>query len=205
MPRPTGSRNKGFEQKREKLLVELTDFALNSDVRYPSLRVLAQRVSVSEPTLRHYFDDRQGVIREILTDISRRGQVIWDVTAAPAESPPSAFDQYFKLSEIGMVHGGFVRTHVFGIIEGLADPEIGKVYAELILEPSLQAVEKKLRLSGGEHLSPVELRVAALSAFSPLFFISLHQDILGTQNMKSLPATEMMKTMKDWIGRSTSA
>ncbi|MEO1101546.1 MAG: TetR/AcrR family transcriptional regulator [Pseudomonadota bacterium] len=205
MPRTAGSRNKRFDEKKEALLLALTEFALNSDLRRPSLREFAQNVGVSEPTLRHYFEDRRGVVRAILTDIARRGRVIWDALASPAESVEAGLQAYFQISATGIAHGGFVRTHAFGLIEGLADPEIGQVYASLILEPSLQALMEKARLSGADHLSENELRTFALAAFSPLLVMSLHQDLLGAQTMEPVPVEGVMDTLRAWMTLSTKA
>lgn len=73
MPRPAGARNHDFDEKRAALLDALTDFALSADLRRPSLRQFAQAMNASEPTLRHYFGDRQGLIIEILENIGRKG------------------------------------------------------------------------------------------------------------------------------------
>ena len=204
MPRQMGSRNKGFAQKKDDLLQALAEFALNTDLRLPSLRALAQSVDVTEPTLRHYFGDRQGVIEAILLDIARRGQVIWEAVGSPSPSPEAALQTYFDVSLAGMRHGGFVRTHMFGIIEGLADPEIGRVYARHILEPSLQSFITKLKSSGGGHLSNTELRTAALMAFSPLLVLSLHQDLFGTQSMEPVEVEAVISVMRDWLSHNAN-
>ena len=69
MPRPAGVRNHNFEAKRTALLETLTEFALQDDLRRPSLRQFALAAGASEPTLRHYFRDRQGVVIAILVRI----------------------------------------------------------------------------------------------------------------------------------------
>ncbi|MEO0786583.1 MAG: hypothetical protein AAFY10_12875, partial [Pseudomonadota bacterium] len=88
MPRPAGVRNRDFADKRASLLATLTDFALNSDLRRPSLRQFAIAAEASEPTLRHYFQDRQGVVVAILECIGERGQALWNMIATPASDGP---------------------------------------------------------------------------------------------------------------------
>ena len=66
MPRPAGVRNHDFESKRTALLDTLTQFALEDNMQRPSLRQFAIAARASEPTLRHYFRDRQGLIIAIL-------------------------------------------------------------------------------------------------------------------------------------------
>ncbi len=188
MPRTTGSRNKGFANKKEALLLAMTDFAINGDLRRPSLREFAENAGVTEPTLKHYFGHRQAVVIAILNDIARRGEVIWQALASPSSSSHAALEEYFNVSALGLEHGGFVRSHAFGLVEGLADPEVGKVYVNRLLEPSLQIIIDKLKLSGAENQPPSVLHTMALGAFAPLLVHSLHQDLLGAETIDPIPS-----------------
>lgn len=179
MPRPAGVRNRDFADKRAALVATLTDYALNADLRRPSLRQFAIAAEASEPTLRHYFNDRQGCVIAILECIGERGQALWNLIATPADDVHTAFDQYFRISEAGIRHGGFIRAHGFGIIEGVADPEVGKAYLRFVLEPALKAVERKFSVSQAGDLDPKRLRAIALATLSPMLVMSLHQDLLG--------------------------
>ena len=69
MSRPAGARNHDFCEKRTALLDTLTDFALAAALTRPSLRQIAIAANQSEPTLRHYFGDRQGLVLEIIENI----------------------------------------------------------------------------------------------------------------------------------------
>ncbi|MEL6568644.1 MAG: hypothetical protein AAFQ22_09520 [Pseudomonadota bacterium] len=179
MPRPAGVRNRDFADKRAALVSTLTDFALNSDLRRPSLRQFAIAAEASEPTLRHYFSDRQGCVIAILECIGQRGQALWKTISAPAPDVATAFDQYFRVSEAGMRHGGFIRAHGFGIIEGVADPVVGKAYLRFVLEPALTAVEEKIASSNFGITDQKRLRAIALATLSPMLVMSLHQDLLA--------------------------
>jgi len=199
MPRPAGVRNRDFADKRSALVNTLTDFALNSDLRRPSLRQFALAADASEPTLRHYFTDRQGVVVAILQTIGERGAAIWTAIASPATDPATAFEEYFRVSEAGMRHGGFIRAHGFGIIEGVADPEVGKAYLRFVLEPALQAVEKKFAATPGVDLSGQQLRGVALAALSPMLVMSLHQDLLGGEAEWEIDSGTALSTIQSML------
>ncbi|MEO0882190.1 MAG: hypothetical protein AAFY34_05615 [Pseudomonadota bacterium] len=196
MPRQAGSRNKDFAQKRQELVRALTEHALTADIRRPSLREFAQACSVTEPTLRHYFVDRKGTVHAIIDEMARRGKVIWDVVAMPSATGKEALENYFMISNMGIRDGGFIRAHAFGIIEGLADLEIGKAYVAKILEPSLQAVMTKLKLSTRRDIPGDELRSMALAAFAPLLLASLHQDLLGGKETAEIDSEALTQLLQ---------
>ena len=202
LPRPIGARNKDFESKRQALLDKLTEHALNSDLRRPSLRQFAIAAGASEPTLRHYFTDRKGLVIAILEEIGRRGTLIWDTISAPAQDQASAIMEYFRISEAGMRHGGFVRAHAFGIIEGVADEEAGRAYLQHVLEPALEAISKKLQATPGAPSDDTVLQAAALATLSPMLVVSLHQDLLGGKSANPIKADEVLLHIQQWLGKS---
>lgn len=201
MPRPAGVRNRDFEEKRDTLLNALTDFALNADLRRPSLRQFALAVGASEPTLRHYFGDRRGVVMAILENIGARGQRIWTVVATPAGSARDAVSEYYRVSEAGMRHGGFIRAHAFGLIEGLADEEIGQAYLQHVLEPALDAISMKLGQTAETLTDRGARRAASLALLSPLLVLSLHQDLLGGETRWPIDSAEVIAHLEAWLGR----
>lgn len=201
MPRPAGVRNKDFAAKRAALLDTLTEFALSSDLRRPSLRQFAIAAKASEPTLRHYFADRQGVVLAILETIGERGKAIWSVISEPSETPQTAVEEYYRVSEAGMRHGGFIRAHAFGLIEGMADVEAGKAYLKFVLDPALGAVVLKLSRTPGAPREPRALRSAALAALSPLLVMSLHQDLLGGDEFAPIDGSHVIADLQGWLGK----
>ena len=205
MPRPAGVRNKDFVEKRQALLSKLTDFALSSDLRRPSLRQFAIAAGASEPTLRHYFSDRKGVVLAILEEIGARGAHLWSTIATPATDPETAILEYFRISEAGMRHGGFVRAHAFGIIEGVADDQAGRAYLEHVLEPALRAVSEKLGNTPGAPQDPAALKAAAFAALSPMLVISLHQDLLGGNKTDPISAEQLFAHLQNWLGKGLMA
>jgi len=205
MPRPAGARNHDFDEKRAALLDALTDFALSADLRRPSLRQFAMAVHQSEPTLRHYFHDRQGLVVEILENIGRRATPLWAMVATPSASPEVAFEEYFRISEAGMKLGGFTRAHAFGLIEGLADECAGKAYLEKVLEPALKAVSEKLRGTPGAPDDDAELRAAALATLSPMLVMSLHQELLGGVTSAPIDSGVTMRHLQGWLSRGVTS
>jgi len=194
--KPVGTRNKDFEAKRRALLSKLTDYALNADLRRPSLRQLAAAAGASEPTLRHYFSDRKGVVLAILEEIGRRGADIWSLISLPSETVERAVGEYFEISEAGMRHGGFVRAHAFGIIEGVADTDTGQAYLKFVLNPALEAIEQKMAVTPGAPTDATSKKAAALAVLSPILVLSLHQDLLGGQSIDPLDTESLLKNMR---------
>ena len=193
MPRPAGVRNHDFEQKRADLVRRLTDYALSSDLRRPALRQFAQALGTSEPTLRHYFGDRSGVVLAVLEEIGQRGQVTWNAVSTPASDLATAIEEYFRLSAAGIQHGGYVRAHAFGIIEGLADEELGQAYLRLVLGPALKAISVKLGRTPGGLPDPDQQGAAAMALFAPLLGLSIHQNLLGGDTSEPIDVTRMLE------------
>lgn len=205
MPRPAGARNKDFDAKRSTLIHTLTDYALQADLRRPSLRQFALAANASEPTLRHYFGDRKGLVISILEEIGHRGTPLWGTISTPAADSNSAILEYFRISEAGMRHGGFVRAHAFGIIEGVADEDVGSAYLQNVLEPALAAVSAKLRNTPGAPNNEDALRAAAFAALSPMLVISLHQDLLGGNVSDPVSVQTIFAHLQTWLSRGLMA
>lgn len=199
MPRPAGVRNHDFEEKRTALLETLTEFALTDDLRRPSLRQFAIAAGASEPTLRHYFGDRQGLVIAILEHINQRAQPLWSIVATGASDPEAAVEEYFRVTKAGMEHGGFARAHAFGIIEGLADTKVGDAYLKLVLDPALATVSDKLAATPGGPKSPENGRVAGFMILAPLLVMTLHQELLGGGDESPIDQDDFLDRVKTWM------
>ena len=159
----------------------------------------------SEPTLRHYFGDRQGLVIEILENLRSKAMPIWIAFAEPSENTEAALDAYFKLVSEGLKHGMFARGHAFGLIEGLADEVVGKAYLEKLLEPALQSLCDKLRVTPGGPSTEVGLRAAALAILSPLMLMTLHQDLLGGAKTAPIDMEAVSRILRTGLGRGLNA
>ena len=62
---------------------------------------------------------------------------LWQVIATGSPDTATAVEEYFRVTEAGLTHGGFARAHAFGIIEGMADEKVGQAYLEFLLDPAL--------------------------------------------------------------------
>ena len=204
MPRPAGVRNHNFEAKRTALLDALTEFALRDDLRRPSLRQFALAAQASEPTLRHYFKDRQGVVIAILEHIHTRALPLWDVIKTGAPDTATAVEEYFRVTEAGLTHGGFARAHAFGIIEGMADEAVGQAYLEYLLDPALEAVSEKMAATPGRPETEVERRASAFMMLSPILVMTLHQQLLGGAEASPIDNDGFMKMMQSWLASGLS-
>ncbi len=204
MPRPAGVRNHNFEAKRSALLDALSEYALGDDLRRPSLRQFALAAHASEPTLRHYFRDRQGVVIAILEHINARAHPLWDVIKTGASDTATAVAEYFRVTEAGLSHGGFARAHAFGLIEGMADEKVGQAYLEFLLDPALEAVSQKLNVTPGPPASETERKAAAFMMLSPILVMTLHQQLLGGREASPVDTTGFMKLMQTWLASGLS-
>ncbi len=204
MPRPAGVRNHDFEAKKTALLDALSEFALNDDLRRPSLRQFAIAAKASEPTLRHYFKDRQGVVIAILKHIHTRAIPLWDVIATGSPDTATAVEEYFRVTEAGLTHGGFARAHAFGIIEGMADEKVGQAYLEYLLDPALKAVADKMDATPGKPETKDERRASAFMMLSPILVMTLHQQLLGGQDASPVDTQGFLKLMQGWLASGLS-
>ncbi|HPF21827.1 MAG TPA: hypothetical protein PK417_00005 [Hyphomonas sp.] len=200
MARTSGARNYDFDSKRAALLDVLTDFALNGDLHRPSLRQFALAASLSEPTLRHYFTDRQGLVIAILETLGQRSNVVWGELPGTPPSPAEALQVYFRASLEGLREGSFVRAHAFGLVEGAACPRAGRAYLDHVLEPALETIRQLLEATPGGPREPDALRAAALAALSPVLVMSLHQDLLGGRAVAPLDSQQIVTHLEDWLG-----
>ena len=204
MPRPAGVRNHDFEVKRTALLDALSEFALNDDLRRPSLRQFAIAAKASEPTLRHYFKDRQGLVIAILQHIHKRAIPLWEIIATGAPTTANAVEEYFRVTEAGLTHAGFARAHAFGIIEGMADEVVGQAYLEFLLDPALKAVADKMDATPGKPETVDDRRAAAFLMLSPILVMTLHQQLLGGHDASPINTEGFLRQMQVWIASGLS-
>lgn len=204
MPRPAGVRNHDFEAKKTALLDTLSEFALNDDLRRPSLRQFAIAANASEPTLRHYFKDRQGLVIAILKHIHGRAIPLWKTISTGSPDTATAVQEYFRVTEAGLTHGGFARAHAFGIIEGMADETVGQAYLEFLLDPALQAVSDKMDATPGKPETEAERRASAFMMLSPILVMTLHQQLLGGKEASPIDTQGFLKLMQTWLASGLS-
>lgn len=179
MSRPKGSRDADHEAKRRDLLAKMTLHMVRRDGARPSLRELATAAEVSVPTLRHYFGDRAQTIDAVLAECLRRGRPGLDAQRCSDKPFDQSVADYAADLVLALTAPKTVRLgDVFAIslAEGFLDPSMGPSALTHILDPTLEALQARLRehVERGEMID-TELRAAAMVLVSPLLLACLHQ------------------------------
>ena len=145
MGRPIGSKNAEYEARRADLL-DAAMPRLLADQGATSFNEIAAEVGVSAPTLRHYFRDRSGLVAAALRHQHRHGAPHLARAAVPS-SPDLGTSLTQFLGELAQAWRVFGVGRLFagGLAMGLRDTAAGPAYLDGILEPTLQAVEARLR------------------------------------------------------------
>lgn len=186
MGRPAGARNAGFEAKREALAFALVPRVMATPP--PSLRELAEHAGVSVPTLRHYFGDRDGAVRSALEAMHTLGSVGFARSATEALGPlPDSLRWFLASFREAWERYGAGKMIAAGLAEGLGNDGVGPTFVETMLEPSLQAAERRLAVHAERgEIAAGNLRHAALELVSPVLLALLHQGPLGGDRCRPL-------------------
>ncbi len=195
MPRPAGRRNPDYADKRARLVQELTDFVLRTPPTRPSLRQFAQACGVTEPTLRHYFGDREDVAIAIVEELGARAQPLMEAVETTAQDAAHAIDAYIELSIIGVRNGVFARAHCYCIVEGVADARVGRSYLTALLEPSLLALERRMAPHLPAGADAAAARAAALQVFAPMLLAVIHQQLLGGGDAAPMDLEDVFRSL----------
>jgi AcrR family transcriptional regulator len=180
MPRTTGARAKDYDAKRADLLERVGAHLRESLPRKPGLRDLANASGVTIPTLKHYFGTRDGMVAAYFEHYGRQGTPHLAVVAdgsLPFEASMRALVAYVLA---GLIHARVIVGHAAGLSEAVGSQELGPAYLVHLLEPTLQAVEQRLKAHQAKgEMRACDTRIAALMLVSPLYLASLHQTSLG--------------------------
>lgn len=200
MGRPIGSRNPDYEEKR----AALADAALPrllADGGRTSLNELAAELAVSVPTLKHYFIDRAGLVAAALRRELLLAQPHLATIATPSspELRTSLTDMLLALVDAWRPHG-VGRVFTVGLAAGVYEAVVGPAYLDGVLEPTLQATERRLAAHAEARalrLRPDDaggLRAAALALLAPVVLALVHQDALGGASCRALDLHAFVRT-----------
>ncbi len=206
MARKTGDRNRDFDKKREQILDSLQKRLLHDDAPRITMNEMAVVADVSLSTLRHHFGSRSGLYAALLSRYGMIGQRFLDMVTAPPQKPlRESLAELLRLILVGLRHG-VLDIHAVGLTVGMRDGIVGPAYLREILEPTLQAVEKRLlqHAQRGE-LRTADLRVAALSLISPLLLGALHQHGLCGEGVRPLSLDELCDELLEHFLRAYGA
>ncbi len=188
MARTVGARNQDHDAQREKLVQRVCQHLLAGDQARASLRDMAKAARTSVGTLRHYFGDRDGVLKAVFGFMYLQGAQHLATLAQPTSDDVRAslswavryFVTGWDAHHVGRLQG-------FGLAVGLSEPAFQTTYLSSLLEPVLQAVESLLaRHVERGHLEIDDVRHAALTLLSPLLLGLLHQHQLAGQTVRPL-------------------
>lgn len=173
--------------RKTELLLVLSEMALKQATSPVSLRQFSIAAGVSEPTLRHHFTDRQGLVIAILGHLAGYAREFIARTAEPGDTLEASVRGYLDLAKEGVGNDLFARAHAFALVESMHDPVVAQAYLSLIIEPSLGAIEARLAPSldpdGGQ---PDMVRDTAFFLYAPVLVAVLHQKLLRGEDTRPL-------------------
>lgn len=209
MPRPRGTRDADYAVKRGELLRGMSRHMMRRCSPRPSLRELASAAGVSVPTLRHYFGARPQVIDAIFEDCLKLGQVGLDAQKRSEKPFAESIRDYVLALIQAMRAERDVRLGdliAVGLGEGLLDTAVSRSTLRHILDPTVAALEARLRLhiARGEMID-TDLRAAALMLVSPLLLAALHQDQLCGAAETPMPLEDTALAIGDAFVRAYGA
>ena len=192
MARTTGSRDRRYDERRQAIIVQVRARLSEPGGSRASLRELASSCSVSLPTLRHYFPHREDLIVAVLNENLAQGEPHLTHIATPIEPFETSIREMLGYIAYGFEHG-LGELHTLGLTEGLRHPVLGPAFVELVLEPSIEAVRRRLEahVSAGA-MSPGDTRHAALILLAPVTLALLHQRELGGQSAQPLSVERLL-------------
>lgn len=176
--------------RRSELLAILARTAIAERSAPVSLRQFAIKAGVSEPTLRHYFTDRQGVVIAIIAYFADGARDWLERSAQPGADLAEAVSGYGALALEGSSSNVFAQAHAFAFVESIHDRVVARAYLDTIIEPSLQALERRLGPGvdpGGQDAERV--RHSAIFLYAPVLVAVLHQRLLGGDQIRPLDMT----------------
>lgn len=185
----------GMDRKSE-LLVMLAATAIAERSTPVSLRQFAIKAGVSEPTLRHYFTDRKGVVIAIIGYFADGARDWLERSAEPGATLEEAVTGYANLAVEGARSDVFARAHAFAFVESIHDREVARAYLELIIEPSLNALERRLSPSVDPAANnPERVRHSAIFLYAPVLVAVLHQRLLAGEDTRPLDMTRFFEDL----------
>jgi AcrR family transcriptional regulator len=209
MARTKGARNEGFEARRTALIAALRD-RLRAPGPAPSMRELASAADVTVPTLRHYFADREGVLRAVMKDELADGSKPngpLEVAATPSGPFAASVRDLLRHADEGFVFGGLTDSHAMGLAEGIRADATAADYLRLALDPTIDAFAARLRAHQecSEMRTDVDARAAAVQLLSPLVIARLHQDRFGGRMANPIDLAAMLDQQAEAFVRGYAA
>lgn len=190
MSRTAGARNADFDQRRNTLIEKARIRLSAQEGDAPSFRELALAAGVSVTTLRHYFGTREALIKAVFTQALRGAGKHLDrarQTETQNDQLQPVLEAFLTRVVQGWTAGNVGSLHRIGLAEGLRSPATGVDYLSDVLEPTLQALESRLKTYVAQGvIVDCDTRHAALMLLSPIILALLHQHDLGGTRCRPL-------------------
>jgi AcrR family transcriptional regulator len=184
MSRTAGALNQDHQAKRLDLARRVLQAVVEGGSNI-SLNELARETGQSVPTLKHYFGDRAGAVAEALRSVRQDASThIASIASPGALGLPASLTKVANDLAQAWVPFGVGKLFAVGMAAGLFERSIGPAYLDGVLEPTVLAMEARLRTHaerGELSVDPgdaLAIRTAALGFLSPLLVALLHQTAL---------------------------
>lgn len=188
MARTPGARNADYDAQRLALARKVRERVMGPDGLRASMRELAEAAGTSVATLKHYFEDRDGLMRAVLESqhVDSAPYLAMASIPLPGDVRGSLRGYLTRLKSAWFEYGvGVIQAR--SLAGGLAMPALGPTYVNHLLEPLLGTCETLLRrhVELGD-LTPLDPRVGALQFLAPVVLALLHQDSLSGASCRPL-------------------
>lgn len=196
MARTTGSRNAKYDEQRAGLARKVGEALRGEAGVSASLRTLAHEAGTSVATLRHYFKDRDGLLRAVMEGLRADAAPYLAMSAQPIFGDVRAsFLRFLTGLSTAWFRYRVGAMYASSLALGLANRQIGPSFVNHVLEPLLQTGESLLRqhVERGE-LQSDDVRHASLMLLSPVVFALLHQDSLLGAECRPLDLPRLIET-----------
>ena len=204
MGRPPGARDREYDAKRTALARSLSGRLQRVDGAPAALSDLAVTAGVSTTTLRHYFGDRDGVVRAVLETVRDDSErYLRGGTTVRGRPPERTLPDLLLGTVLAWRDHGLDRTLTGALAVGLGSATRGPHVVASLLEPLLQAVEGLLaeHAERGElpALSAERAREAALALVAPLLLALLHQHALDGRTVRPLDVESLARSHAELV------
>ena len=208
MGRPLGSRNRDHDATRHGMASKLAAHLLRADGEPATFKDLAAAAMVSPATLKHYFGDRTGVVAAVTEAFALDAE---PHLAAMADVAPgvavvdSLTDVLLGFAQAWRQHGAGPAI-AGGLAVGLGHDANGPVVVDRMLEPLLQAMERRLEVHVGRgDLPEIPVRESALTVVAPVLLALIHQDGLRGSSCRRLDVEDFTRTHVHTVVRGLEA
>ena len=199
MARPAGVKNQDYKAKRAALVEAATAFVLQEDVLLPSFRQIAIATGTSEPTLKHYFKSRSGLVIAIIEHINQMSDPMRALLRRSFPSIEEALRDYQALAQRISRDARFMRGHIFGIRESLVDNDVFAAYVTNLVEPGVAAFAERIVKSPGGPVNYSTARTAASMIFANVLFVGARDHLLGSKDPGANTLDLSYQLMTNWL------